>query len=243
MATAVYTRGEYFSDPLRHSEDAVFKATEFLDLFGSHPGLLNIRSYADVGCGSGAATIAVAEGLRQRGAQLTEATGYDVSPHVRALSHKSVHFMEGTFGSQSESVDLVTMFDVIEHVPAPIHFLKEIASHAKILGLHIPLDNSANVAIRDGYRGNLKDPGHLIALDTASALNLLAFAGLQTMDYKYTLAFKSPSGHQSFKQKLIYPLRWGLSLISPWILSKTLGGVSLMVLAITPLGMEAGLSG
>ena len=242
MATAVYTQGEYFSDPLRHSEDAIFKATAFLDLLGSHRSLLNIRTYADVGCGSGTATIAVVEGLRSRGVALTEATGYDVSPHVKALSHNSVRFVHGTFGSQNESVDLVTMFDVFEHVPGPIDFLAEIAAHTKILGLHIPLDNSVNVAVRNAYRGKLKDPGHLIALDTASALNLLACAGLQTIDYEYTFAFKAPSGHQTFKQQFVYPIRWALSLISPWMLAKTLGGASLMALAITPLGMKAGLS-
>jgi len=243
MATAAYTKGEYFSDVHRHSEDAVFKATSFLDLFFSRVNLLNVRTYADVGCGSGAATIAVAEGFRRRGLALDEATGYDVSPHVRGLSHNSVRFVHGIFGDQSESVDLVTLFDVFEHVPAPVRFLEQIASHAKILGLHIPLDNSANVALRNRYHGKLKDPGHLIALDTASALNLLAFAGLQTIDYKYTFGFKAPSGHHTFKQKVMYPLRMGLSMISPWILAKTFGGASLMALALTASGRDAGLSG
>src|SRR5262249_51407849 len=147
----------------------------------------------------------------------------------------------GAFGSNGESVDLVTMFDVFEHVPAPLHFLENVSAHAKILGLHIPLDNCLNVAIRNMHRDKLKDPGHLIALDTAAALNVLAFAGLQTLDYKYTFGFSAPSGRKTLMQKIVYPLRRGLAILSPWLLAKTFGGASLMALAITARGVEAGL--
>ena len=34
----------------------------------------------------------------------------------------------------------------------------------------------------------------------------------------------------------MYPLSWGLSLISPWILAKTLGGASPMALTLRPRG-------
>ncbi len=71
----------------------------------------------------------------------------------------------------------------------------------------------------------------MIFLDIALALNLLVLAGLKVLSYKYTLAFKSASEHISFLSKILYPFRSILAKFSPWLLSKTFGGVSLLVFA------------
>ncbi len=188
---------------------------------------------ADVGCGSGAATIGVVSGLTALGFTVTEAVGYDVSPHVAALRHPQVRFVHDDFVVGERRFDLVTLFDVIEHVPDPVGFLRQVSQRARFVGLHIPLDDSLNCSARDLYRQALKDPGHLIALDTVSALNLLAFAGLRVVDYEYVFGFQAPSGSPTLLSKCIYPLRAALAALSPWLLAKTLGGVSLMVLCRT----------
>jgi SAM-dependent methyltransferase len=234
--TSEYASGTYFTDSSRHSEDAGFKAREFLSLFQRCRSSLSFRltSYVDVGCGSGDIVDRVAGGLRQWGYPLTSVKGYDVSPHVTALSSAGVEFVHGDFCESRGTVDLVTLFDVFEHVPGPIEFLKEVSLRSKIVGLHIPLDNNLNGALRDLFRPKLKDPGHLLFMDAAMALNMLTLAGLRVMDYKYTYAFEAPSGRSTLLSRLFYPLRWLVSRISPWLLSKTLGGASLMVLAVTP---------
>ena len=232
MTTDRYRAGAYFSDSSRHSEDAAFKAEAFVKLLGrvGQRTQLRLDTMADVGCGSGH----VAAALRR----LMPGIGYspriqawDVSPHVRDLRVEGVEFVHGDFCAAGATVDLVTLFDVFEHVPGPLEFLRQIASRCRWLGIHIPLDDCWNCAFRNLFRDNLRDPGHLIALDTPAALNLLSLAGLVTVDYDYTLGFRTPSGRATLARRVTYPIRAGLAALSPWLLSKTLGGASLMVFA------------
>ena len=75
-------------------------------------------------------------------------------------------------------------------------------------------------------------------MDIVSALNLLDFSGLKVIDYEYTFGFFAPSGHSTILSKIVFPLRYLLSKISPWFLSRTFGGASLIVIAITPRGLQ-----
>lgn len=235
-----YSEGKYFENPHRHSEDAVFKAECFLKLFVplSQKKKWDIYSYADVGCGSGEIAQIVSNGLRKAGFKLEVAKGYDVSPHVASLRSESVKYVCADFCCTDDRVDLVTLFDVFEHVIKPIDFLREVAERARIVALHIPLDNSLNNALRDKYRFLLNDPGHLLFMDSAYALNICAHAGLRVITYEYTFGFRAPSGHRSVLSKLVFPLRVLLSKASPWLLSRTVGGSSLMVVALTPVGLR-----
>jgi hypothetical protein len=131
---------------------------------------------------------------------------------------------------------LVTLFDVIEHVPAPIDFVKAVAQRSRLIGLHIPLDDSWNAAARDLFRSKVKDPGHLIFVDVAGALNVVALSGLRVLDYDYTFGFEAPSGRATRLARVAAPLRSTLARLNPWLMSKTLGGASLMVVALTPRG-------
>ena len=87
----VYMSSGYFADPQRHSEDAEFKAGELAKLLASN------RSLADVGCGSGAATIAMVRLMQRAGYQLTRVSGYDISPHIRGVSHPFIRFVHEGF--------------------------------------------------------------------------------------------------------------------------------------------------
>ena len=236
----LYSSGTYFSDASRHREDAEFKAANFVKVLlpfvkRSH---VVITSYADVGCGAGLAAKIVADTLRKEGFGLVSASGYDVSPHVQDIRHEGVEYVYADFCEEGEAADLVTLFDVFEHVLDPVGFLKRVARKAKVIGLHIPLDHSVNAAARNLFREKLRNPGHLVFLDAAGALNLLALSGLRVVDYEYTLGFLAPSGHKSLLQKLVFPFRLVLAKISPWLLSKTIGGAGLLVIALTPRGLQ-----
>lgn len=233
-----YRSGAYFQDPARHAGDAVFKAARFVELLRRTLPPSEISTFADVGCGSGAATIAVADGLSHAGFRVTSVLGYDVSPHVGRLEHPGVTFVHDDFASAGQVVDLVTLFDVIEHVPDPVGFLRRVAARARYVGLHIPLDDSFNAAFRNLYRRKLSDPGHLVALDTAAALNLVAHAGIRTLDFDYVLGFEAPTQRGSLQARVAYPVRAALAALSPWLLAKTLGGASLMVIGRVPRGAE-----
>lgn len=240
VSDPTYTRGSYFENPERGSEDTRFKAENFLTLLKRYSmrNKLTIRSYADVGCGSGRIVKYVADALELSGYEFHKVKGYDVSPHVRYLKKDGIEYIHGDFREEGDFFDLVTLFDVVEHVPDTIEFIKQVSERCNFIGIHLPLEKSINIALRDQFRSRLTDPGHLIYLDISSALNLLAYAGLRVVDYEYTYGFHAPSGHPSILSRLAIPLKRVLAGISPWLLSKTLGGVSLQVLAITKNGLE-----
>jgi len=235
-----YGEGEYFANPHRHTEDARFKAECFLKLFVplAQKKKWDIRSYADVGCGSGEVARIVSNGLRQAKFMLDVAKGYDVSPHVAQLRSETVQYVCADFCRTDERVDLVTLFDVFEHVIRPVDFLREVAERARVVALHIPLDKSLNNALRNKYRSLLNDPGHLLFMDSVDALNICAHAGLRVITYEYTFGFRAPSGHRSVLSKIAFPLRVLMSKVSPWLLSRTIGGASLLVVALTPFGLR-----
>jgi SAM-dependent methyltransferase len=237
-----YSTGAYYMhDPGRHAEDAAFKAAQFLRLFAAVAKARDwvVRSYADIGCGSGAVAEAVLSGLRASGQPVEQAFGYDLFPGVEAIRPGSnVRFVRGDFGSSGDFVDLVTLFDVLEHVPEPVDFLRDVGSRCDYLGLHLPLDNNLNHSIRDRYAAKLMNPGHLIFLDAPQALSLLAMAGLRVVRYAYTPGFEAPSGARSRLARLLRLPRKALYELSPWLLSKTLGGCSLMALAETQTGWK-----
>ena len=239
MIDPTYSRGDYFADPQRHSADARFKADSFLKLFlkfAKEHGR-PIETFADVGCGSGDVVRMIADSLREKGFDSVTFKAYDVSPHVLKLRHDGISFIMGDFCESDEFVDIVTLFDVFEHVPDPIAFIKAVAERCRTIAFHIPLDDCWSVAVRNRFRPKLRDPGHLIFLNIVSALNMLAFAGLRVIDYEYTFAFQAPSGRLTLGSRVAFPFRWLLAKASPWLLSRTLGGTSLMVIANTPRGL------
>lgn len=234
-----YSQGSYFGNTQRHREDARFKADAFLQVFLRYQDRsgVAVSSLVDVGCGSGDIVKMIADSLNASAAMTFK--GYDVSPHIVHVSNAGVTYVHGDFCESAEFVDVVTLFDVFEHVPDPIDFISKVAQRCQIIGFHVPLDDAWSFALRNRYRRSLHNPGHLVFLDTVSALNLLALAGLRVVDYEYTFAFRAPSGHSTWLAKLVYPVRAALAKISPWLLSKTLGGASLLVLALTPAGLRA----
>lgn len=242
-----YSTGAYYElDPDRHSEDAAFKADRFLRAFraGAVSRGWRIETYADVGCGSGAVVRAVASGLRSLGQPVHAACGYDVYPGVESIaSEAGLRFVRADFVSSAARVDLVTLFDVVEHVPDPIGFLRQVGVRCDHVGLHIPLDNNFNLAARDRFASKLRDPGHLTFLDAPQALTLLCLAGLRVVYYAYTPGFLAPSGGLSWRARALRLPRHALFRVSPWLLSKTLGGCSLMVLAETATGRGSGYQG
>jgi len=230
---APYRSGAYFSDPRRHAGDAGLKVSVLGGVLDRVPRaeLGPITRYADVGCGSGAVAQRTVRRLRDAGFDVTVAAAYDVSPHVTRLDLAGIETHHADFTTVDARFDLVTVFDVAEHVPDPAGFLGEVAARARWVAVHLPLEDHLNWNLRDRHRPRLRDPGHLLVLDFAAALNLVSQAGLQVVDYDYTPGFEAPSGQSSRVAKALLPARRAMVRASPWLVSKVLGGMSLMVLA------------
>lgn len=223
------------------ARDAAFKVAALQKLLAASrhvPSLFPLHRIADVGCGSGATTFLLREMCEQAGYGDAHIDGYDVHPDIAGFAgSETVKFVQGDFCTADvPTFDLAVLFDVVEHVPAPAEFLRQVAARARFVALHIPLDDSIFSWLRNLPRQNLSHPGHLIVLDPASALNLLAMGGLRTLGFDYAPVFRAPSGLVGRAQRLLNLLRGPLYRLSPYLLQKTLGGVSLMVLTACQQG-------
>ena len=161
-----YSTGEYFDTLHAPDQDAPFKAQEFLKLLQqvkktSH---LSISSYIDVGCGGGGVAELVLKSLRTCGFD-PWAKAYDVSPHVVNLRKPGIEFVRGDFCQSGEDCDLATLFDVFEHVPDPIQFIRDVAERTRYIAFHIPLDDSLINRFFDRFHARICYPGHLIYLN------------------------------------------------------------------------------
>lgn len=235
-----YATGDYFATHADPDQDAGFKAEAFLKLFlpFAKRNNIEIESYVDVGCGGGGTASHVARGLRRDQHPLTEAIGCDIFEGVEKLRPEGVVCMRQDFCDSELEPDLATLFDVIEHVPDPVGFLRQTAAKSSVVALHIPLDNSWVNCFFDRFRNRLRYPGHLLLLDTANAINLLSMSGVLAVDYVYTHGYDAPSGGMTRVQRMFRPIRRMIARISPWLASRTIGGVSLMIIGITPRGMK-----
>lgn len=238
-----YSEGDFQHASTSGTRDSEFKVQQLKALLdrSPHPVLRSDHlRVADVGCGNGSSSYLLAEILSGPQTSIL-VDGFDIYPHVadiKGTENVHFHFKDFCKLDPDQPYDLAVLFDVIEHVPDPIGFLRAVALRSKEIALHIPLDDFALGWIRNLPRSNLRHPGHLVALDVASSLNLLAFAGLRTRDYRFTPVFRAPTGRETSLQKLLLPIRAVLFSVSPYLVQRALGGVSLMVLATSPLGLR-----
>lgn len=238
----MYSKGHFWDKSSGHL-DAPFKVKQFAALLRQNSGFLPVpvRKIADVGCGKGTTTHTLGDFFKDSAEVGFQVDGYDVHPKVEELSAgKNVRFIAGDFCSIAKDVyDLAVLFDIVEHVPDPIGFLKGVARFAGRLALLIPLDDVIFSWLRNLPKKKLNHPGHILVLDAPATLNLLAFSGLRVVDYSFVAVFRAPSGRETQRQRLLNPIREVLYRISPVLLQKTFGGVSMMVLAVSPRVLSA----
>jgi SAM-dependent methyltransferase len=238
-----YLKGDFFK--LSHGDvDACYKVQQLRKLLQSNERNVKLRSgrIVDIGCGSGKTTYLLHTMLTELWGIPIKIDGYDIHPYVSQIAEEeNAHFFFKDFCSvpHKDMYDLAVLFDVIEHIPDPISFLREVGKSSRILALHIPLDDSLLSWLRSLQRSKLSTPGHLVTLDVPSAINLLTFSGLRILDFAYSPVFMAPSGRETLSQRLINPIREISYRISPYLTQKFLAGVSLTVLAWTPYGLAS----
>lgn len=238
-----YLSGKFLSQS-SGEQDAEYKIFQLFKLLNLHQKILNkIKHIADVGCGTGRTTVL----LHQSFAEMDEkfpiyVSGYDIYPDIE--NKEGNEFVEFCFGDFTEMAieneyDLVVLLDVIEHVLEPVEFIKKISIKTSWTIFHIPLDDNSFSWLRLLQKDNLVHPGHLSIFDAASAINVIIGGGMKVIDFNFSPVFRAASNRQTLKQKMLFGLRNILYFISPYLLQKTLGGVSLMVLAESPLVWKA----
>ena len=225
-----YLSGEYLANnPTWDEEDSDWKADQILKLVRRNN--LSPASVVEIGCGAGGILACLQESLpdiRYSGFEIAN----DASRFWDKYAGRNIEFTVGDFlQHKNEHYDMLLLMDVIEHVPDPFEFLKNLISHADHFVFHIPLDLSALSVIREKPLLNVRSKvGHIHYFTKGLALSLLLECGFEIIDWFYTGAcFTSPQ--ITWKTKLAgIPRRFFYSLNRDWGV-RVMGGDTLMVLA------------
>lgn len=224
MTGSTYTDGTYLEqNPTWHAKDAPWKANHVAAVLGE----LKPRTICDVGCGAGAVLALLCE---RYGA---DATGYDPSPQAiklaRELERPGLRFVVGQ-PEPNENFDVVLLLDVVEHIENPFALLRQVVELGKYFVFHFPLDLSAQAVIRGRFERSRADLGHLHYFSAETALALLRDCGYRIERWQYLPSTLENRG-ESIASKLANVPRWLVWRLSPTLMSRTLGGATLLVLA------------
>jgi 2-polyprenyl-3-methyl-5-hydroxy-6-metoxy-1,4-benzoquinol methylase len=141
-------------------------------------------SLLDVGAGNGY-FVALAErefGLRASGIEISN----EETRFARAML--GIELINEDVATHRTDYDIVTCFNVIEHVPEPAAFLATVAARVKpggLLALTTPNPGCIHARVRGLERWNMVDPPHHLNLFPRKALQaLLASEGLRPFRYE-----------------------------------------------------------
>ncbi len=109
---------------------------------------------------------------------------------------------------KNNSVDLLILSDILEHLPNPVDFLKDVSKIADFLALNIPIEKSLFPKLFEKLAGAKSQietgehkAGHLFEWTTNEVEKLLGEANLKIIDSKLARPpvefFRSPSGKRN----------------------------------------------
>ena len=229
-ATKRYNDGDYFNKNIDwHAEDSPWKA-QLIDKIICRNNL-NLNSICEIGCGAG--EILKQLSIKPAYSQV-KFSGYEVSEAAFNLcknkeSEKLKFYYEDLLLKELK-FDAILCIDVFEHVENYMGFLQKLRVKAKYKIFIIPLDLSVLALLREHMLSLRNTVGHLHYFTPGTAVATLEDCGYKILDKVFIPNFIDlPS--KSFKAKIAKIPRLILYYISPKLLSKWLGGASLLVLA------------
>ncbi len=225
-----YSDGEYLQKNKNwHEEDSAWKSRQILRILkdnGLQPGLI-----AEVGCGAGQILIELSKhypSSRFFGYELSE----DAYQICKSKSQENVEFHLANILILEKRFDVLLCIDVFEHIENYIEFLREVSVKAEYCIFHIPLEISINSVLRKTLVESRELVGHLHYFTFETAVAALEDAGYEILSTIFTAPFASEGiPPRTLLTRMIRHPRRLLYRISPNLLSRTLGGCSLLVLA------------
>lgn len=226
-----YQDGSYLKDnPGWHAQDAEWKLRGVLHILEKARWTADIKTAADVGCGSGE--------LLKRWAALRpdmRFAGYELSPQAFALCQKDAPcnacFMQ-TDGRDGNTFDAVLALDVLEHVPDYHAFLELLAEKSARAVLHVPLDLAFRTLIKPEVLAEVYDQvGHLHYFTAPFLRRVLKRHGWDIICMEYTNKYLDfPPKNMSARSKLGLCIRRAAHYLLPrawaaWLV----GGYSVML--------------
>lgn len=190
----------------------------------------NPATICDVGCGAGDVLTNVAK----HAPSARDCVGYDLYQPPQAWEKNTnprVRFRLADFAVSDERYELVMLIDVVEHLEDPFSFVRQLVGRAKWFVFHIPLDLSILTLLRGGLTETRRQVGHMHWFTKPLAEAFLADAGLTVLSEQFTAAslFLKPRTVRARAARS--PRRLAMRL-NPELAALTLGGMSLMVLAV-----------
>ncbi len=229
-SNATYLNGQYLEDnPTWHIEDSAWKAQQILKMMHKHD--FPRERIAEVGCGAGEILSQLYEALPET----TQFFGYEISPQAYRLAQERqkprLRYELKDLTSQEVWYDTLLVIDVFEHVADYLGFLKSLSARAQWAIFHIPLDLSVQTVFRDVPLLHARqEVGHLHYFTEGTAIATLLDCGYRIEDYFFTARSLEGTGG-GLKRKVANVPRQLISMVSPSLASKILGGYSLLVLA------------
>ena len=172
----------------------------------------NIFKYLDIGCGDGRYMKSVrnATGLPKEsiiGIELDEKPVEKLRKEGYLASNIRVEDITANF-IPNDSISLITMFHVIEHVEDPVHYLKKIYNllHSEgIFAVETPnLDSLDATIFKRSFWGGYHFPRHWHLFTSSGLINVLNDIGfkIESVQYKTGHSFWLYSFHHLLKYKL-----------------------------------------
>jgi hypothetical protein len=219
-----YTGDDYVtSNPDWHVADSPWKAQQILQMLRTQPS--PVETICEVGCGAG-------EILRQLHDQMPairRLVGYEITEvpltmaAQRATERLSFKLIDAA--EDGDVFDLMIIMDVIEHVPDPISFLRNLRFKAKRTILHVPLDLSVQSIIRPSKLMSLREQfGHIHYFTPETAIATVREAGYTVWGHTFTRSFDLPPGSVKARVARI-PRR----LLPRKVTVRMLGGYSILI--------------
>lgn len=189
-----------------------FRLQSITDALGKLP-----HSYLDIGCGDGK----YLDRMRSKGVQASNLIGIELSSVAVAQAQTKGYrvfnkMMEQCDEIEQGSVDLITLFHVIEHVSDPLKCAQRISawlSPGGVLAIETPNRNSVDAKwFQRSYWGGYHFPRHWHLFEDHQLVDMLKRCGLEVVGTKYV------SGHSfwlySLHHLIAYNERWPMPKVA-----------------------------
>lgn len=220
-----------------HIEDSEFKWSNFSNILKkSNFDFSNIKSIADIGCGSGQILVeAKKSNLFNNQCSLE---GYDINPDAIKLaksnSNQISFFNKDFIDLKINNKDIIIVSDVFEHIQDTYNFLTKLKEKGKFFLFNIPLEISLFSMIRKKniFEHSFNNVGHLHFYTKKTSILLLKSTGYEILNYNFVNnRFKEFKDNKKIFSFLVNIPQYFLQIFSKNLACTIFGGYSLVVLA------------